>query len=89
MCGKESGKLCLKLVMSAPQEWLADSPPEQEQQQETGPPPQYYYYPPDEPKTSFFDGISKQILFLIFIAFVVGLFFGKSFNVPIIIQKSS
>jgi len=74
--------------MSAPQEWLADNTPEQEQQQEAATPPQYYYYPPDEPKNSFFDGISKQILFLIFIAFVVGLFFGKSFNVPIIIQKS-
>jgi len=74
--------------MSSPQEWLSDTPEQPPPEQETTQQPQYYYYPPAEEKTSFFDGISKQILLFIFIAFVVGLFFGKSMNVPIIIQKS-
>lgn len=70
-----------------PSEWQQQQPQQQQQQQ-----PQYYYsVPAQEPdqKSSFFDSISKQILFLIFIAFVVGLFMGKSMNVPIIIQRTS
>ena len=65
-------------------EWQQQQPQQQQ--------PQYYYQmPAQEPdqKSSFFDSISKQILFLIFIAFVIGLFMGKSMNVPIIIQRAS
>jgi hypothetical protein len=68
-------------------EWQQQQPQQQHQEQ-----PQYYYQlPAQEPdqKSSFFDSISKQILFLIFIAFVIGLFMGKSMNVPIIIQRTS
>ena len=52
--------------------------------------PQYMYYeqpPPLEPKTSFFMGLTKKILFLIFIAFVAGLFVGKSMTSTVIIQR--
>jgi hypothetical protein len=67
-------------------EWQQQQPQFQSQPQ-----PQYYYPEPQiiEKKSSFFDSISKQILFLIFVAFVIGLFVGKSMNVPIIIQKAT
>jgi len=66
-------------------EWQQQQPQFQPQQ------PQYYYAEPPmvEKKSNFFDSISKQVLFLIFVAFVIGLFVGKSMNVPIIIQKST
>jgi hypothetical protein len=66
-------------------EWQQQQPQFQPQQ------PQYYYAEPQiiEKKSNFFDSISKQVLFLIFVAFVIGLFVGKSMNVPIIIQKST
>ncbi len=73
-----------------PSEWQQQQPqtqaqPENEQQQ--------YYYMPDQPpsvdKSNFFDGISKQVLFLIFFAFVVGIFVGKSMNGPIVIHRAN
>lgn len=71
------------------QEQQPDQPQQQQQQQQE----QYYYMPEQTPvqveKSSFFDGISKQILFLIFLAFVFGLFIGKSMNAPIIIQRTT
>lgn len=60
----------------------------QQQQQQ-----QQYYYAPEQPppveKSNFFDGISKQVLFLIFLAFVVGIFVGKSMNGPIVIHRAN
>ena len=69
-----------------PSEWQQQQPQQHQEQ-----PQDYYQLPAQEPeqKSSFFDSISKQILFLIFIAFVVGLFMGKSMNVPIIIQRTT
>jgi hypothetical protein len=59
---------------------------EQEQQY-----PPYMYYeqppPPHEEKKSFFMGLTKKILFLIFLAFVAGLFVGKSMTSTVIIQR--
>ncbi len=75
-----------------PSEWQQQqtqpqAQPENEQQQ------QQYYYMPDQPpsvdKSNFFDGISKQVLFLIFFAFVVGIFVGKSMNGPIVIHRAN
>jgi hypothetical protein len=59
-----------------------------EEQQEQYPPYMYYNEPPPpEPKTSFFMGLTKKILFLIFLAFVAGLFVGKSMTSTVIIQR--
>lgn len=62
---------------------------EQQQQQQQ----QQYYYMPDQPtpveKSNFFDSLSKQVLFLIFFAFVVGIFVGKSMNGPIVIHRAN
>ena len=45
-------------------------------------PPQYMYYDPQqyqqsEPEKTFLESISKKVLFVIFLAFIVGLFIGK------------
>jgi hypothetical protein len=69
-----------------PSEWNSAPPAEQQQMQQQ---PQYYYEPiQPEHKSTFFESISKQVLFIIFAAFLIGLFFGRSMNSPIIIHKT-
>ena len=52
--------------------------------------PQYMYYqpPPEQPQTepSLIETLSKKVLFLIFLAFIVGLFVGKSMVSTVVIQ---
>lgn len=53
--------------------------PDQPQEE---PQPQYMYYEPPpqympEPEKTFLESISKKVLFVIFLAFIVGLFIGK------------
>jgi hypothetical protein len=53
---------------------------QQEEMLAPPPPQQYMYYdqpPPPEPEKTFLDGISKKVLFVIFLAFIIGLFIGK------------
>lgn len=58
-----------------------------EEPQQQYPPYMYYDQPPQEEKKSFFMGLTKKILFLIFLAFVAGLFVGKSMTSTVIIQR--
>ena len=56
--------------------------PFEPQQHQEEPPQQYMYYdqpplPLPEPEKTFLEGISKKVLFVIFLAFIVGLFVGK------------
>lgn len=62
------------------------------EQQHVEEPPQYmtYYQPPPEPEPekSFMDTISKKVLFVIFLAFIVGLFIGKFMSQSTIVVSS-
>ena len=49
----------------------------------------YYQPPPEpEPEKSFMDTISKKVLFVIFFAFIVGLFIGKFMSQSTIVVSS-
>ena len=57
------------------EQFQPDQPLEEEQL-----PQQYMYYEPPpqyEPEKTFLESISKKVLFVIFLAFIVGLFIGK------------
>jgi hypothetical protein len=54
--------------------------------------PQYMYYPPppeqlqSTTEPSLIETLSKKVLFLIFLAFIIGLFVGKSMVSTVVIQ---
>lgn len=54
------------------------------------PPPQqpfFQFSPPNTEKTSFFDGDNKMYFIILFIAFILGFFMGKTMQ-PIIIKST-
>ena len=71
---------------------FGDYEPFEPQQQQMEEQPQYmtYYQPPPEPEPekSFMDTISKKVLFVIFFAFIVGLFIGKFMSQSTIVVSS-
>lgn len=67
-------------------------PFEQQQEQPDQPNVPYMYYdqPPmaSEPEKSFMESISKKVLFVIFLAFIVGLFVGKFMSQSTVVNLS-